>query len=305
MNHHSTTTEYKCDDTIDQGGYADALHDCPHLATNTNTQYKHDNNIFTHQLFTPHNQCTQCDSSNELWLCLQCYRLYCSRYSNQHMLQHSNHNTAHSICCNLSDLSFWCYTCNSYIYYLTNIVLYNIYQKLHCLKFHEYSPQPIQLSIINTIYAPNDIYMHTQSITQFAVYGTLRTDDHTASSWTEHFVAPAIHTVYGKINYARLYQKSTNNFPYALQSTNMDDTITVQILTYPLDIMADKLVEADEIENYSVDDEYNSEYIRRALYVHTIEHTYELCWIYFVNSRLYEIEWRLIDTGDWCQQHKI
>lgn len=38
----------------------------------------------------------------------------CSRYQNKHMLAHHD-STGHSICLSLTDHSFYCYACESYI----------------------------------------------------------------------------------------------------------------------------------------------------------------------------------------------
>eukprot|EP00771_Trimastix_marina_P000268 gnl/Trimastix_PCT/1280.p1 GENE.gnl/Trimastix_PCT/1280~~gnl/Trimastix_PCT/1280.p1 ORF type:complete len:532 (+),score=133.72 gnl/Trimastix_PCT/1280:155-1750(+) len=59
--------------------------------------------------------CEVCGDNRENWICLLCNRVFCSRYVNEHMLQHYQENTEHCIGGSFSDLSFWCFACDSYI----------------------------------------------------------------------------------------------------------------------------------------------------------------------------------------------
>lgn len=85
--------------------------DCPHIAkddvqnsieflTNSNT------------ICFP---CQSCNETKENWLCLKCNSIYCSRFTNQHMLKH-NQISNHEVALSFSDASLWCYICESYIY---------------------------------------------------------------------------------------------------------------------------------------------------------------------------------------------
>jgi len=61
-----------------------------------------------------------CDEQDENWLCLQCGVLLCSRYKNAHRDQLCDQDQDepakdHCIAVSMSDLSFWCYKCESYI----------------------------------------------------------------------------------------------------------------------------------------------------------------------------------------------
>lgn len=47
-------------------------------------------------------------------MCLCCYRVLCGRYVMEHMLFH-NIETSHPLALSFSDLSVWCYSCESYI----------------------------------------------------------------------------------------------------------------------------------------------------------------------------------------------
>ncbi len=50
----------------------------------------------------------------ENWVCLTCGAVGCSYYVKQHMKAH-HEETKHPITLSFSDLSFWCYECDSYI----------------------------------------------------------------------------------------------------------------------------------------------------------------------------------------------
>ncbi|CAF1540639.1 unnamed protein product [Rotaria magnacalcarata] len=60
--------------------------------------------------------CTDCGETKENWVCLEenCQQIGCSRYQQKHMLAH-HESTGHGICLSLSDNSFYCYACESYI----------------------------------------------------------------------------------------------------------------------------------------------------------------------------------------------
>jgi NAD-dependent histone deacetylase SIR2 len=58
--------------------------------------------------------CKECGDSSENWVCIPCGGVFCSRYVNAHMSIH-NGETKHPIAFSLSDASFWCYECDSYI----------------------------------------------------------------------------------------------------------------------------------------------------------------------------------------------
>lgn len=47
-------------------------------------------------------------------MCLSCHRVLCGRYVMEHMLYH-NLETSHPLALSFSDLSVWCYPCESYI----------------------------------------------------------------------------------------------------------------------------------------------------------------------------------------------
>ncbi|XP_067934488.1 histone deacetylase 6-like [Watersipora subatra] len=60
--------------------------------------------------------CLDCGHVGENWVCLTCYKVYCSRYQKEHMLFHSIASD-HKMVLSFADLSVWCYACDSYIHH--------------------------------------------------------------------------------------------------------------------------------------------------------------------------------------------
>lgn len=80
--------------------------------------------------------CEECQNAELNWTCLQCGVSLCGTGANAHMLQHFK-STGHSICVSYDDLSFWCYSCDSYLHHLTIPQVWQAYEQLHLLKFGE------------------------------------------------------------------------------------------------------------------------------------------------------------------------
>uniref|UniRef100_UPI00398F7FA9 histone deacetylase 6 n=1 Tax=Pristiophorus japonicus TaxID=55135 RepID=UPI00398F7FA9 len=81
--------------------------------------------------------CEECGSVTENWLCLTCFQVHCGRYVNEHMVLHAmNYN--HLVVLSFSDLSAWCYGCDSYIH---NQVLSSAQEEVYRLKFGEESEE--------------------------------------------------------------------------------------------------------------------------------------------------------------------
>ncbi|XP_070298175.1 histone deacetylase 6-like [Salvelinus sp. IW2-2015] len=59
--------------------------------------------------------CEDCGSDAENWICLCCYKVYCGRYVNQHMLTHGV-VSEHRLVLSFADLSVWCYSCQAYVH---------------------------------------------------------------------------------------------------------------------------------------------------------------------------------------------
>ncbi|VIO88225.1 Uncharacterized protein BM_BM4007 [Brugia malayi] len=60
--------------------------------------------------------CSECHSNEEQWVCLTCYLVNCSRYIAGHAVYHQM-RTGHSMALSLTDLSVWCYPCESYVHH--------------------------------------------------------------------------------------------------------------------------------------------------------------------------------------------
>ena len=80
--------------------------DCPHV----NSQ-----NLFPLEKFKSlpfaDLKCKNCEEKSELWICLFCGEVFCSRYINSHFVEHNNSNPEHCLCLGILDLSVWCFEC--------------------------------------------------------------------------------------------------------------------------------------------------------------------------------------------------
>lgn len=82
--------------------------------------------------------CTQCGDTKENWLCLACHVVHCSRYVSGHQVSH--HSTSHHpLALSFSDLSVWCFDCDSYV---DNERLYGVKNLAHRDKFGEEMLKP-------------------------------------------------------------------------------------------------------------------------------------------------------------------
>uniref|UniRef100_A0AAY4E9K8 Protein deacetylase HDAC6 n=1 Tax=Denticeps clupeoides TaxID=299321 RepID=A0AAY4E9K8_9TELE len=80
--------------------------------------------------------CEDCGSDAENWICLGCYKVFCGRYVNQHMVTHGS-VSGHPMVLSFADLSVWCYRCEAYVH---NQVLYEAKNAAHLSKFGEEVP---------------------------------------------------------------------------------------------------------------------------------------------------------------------
>ncbi|XP_055626253.1 histone deacetylase 6 isoform X1 [Toxorhynchites rutilus septentrionalis] len=99
------------------------LKDCPHLK-----ELNPDNLPDKISTKAP---CAACDSAVENWVCLLCFRVCCGRYINEHALIHSV-EADHPLALSFSDISVWCYKCESYV---DNPVLHGYKNLVHQDKF--------------------------------------------------------------------------------------------------------------------------------------------------------------------------
>jgi histone deacetylase 6 len=78
-------------------------------------------------------ECTECQTAIENWLCLICFKTFCSRYINEHSHLHFV-SSEHPLTLSFSDLSVWCYKCEAYV---DNPQLYKFKNLVHRSKFSE------------------------------------------------------------------------------------------------------------------------------------------------------------------------
>lgn len=123
--------------------------DCPHLASYLPVaQELTTESGATAKLNAP---CAECGDTSENWLCLHpaCLQVLCSRYVNEHMLTHYEVTLAddtnnpdgvpsgHCAGVSFSDLSVWCYQCDSYV---KNPAVLPLLRALHVAK-HGFAPK--------------------------------------------------------------------------------------------------------------------------------------------------------------------
>ncbi|KAK3139874.1 hypothetical protein QOZ80_5AG0391890 [Eleusine coracana subsp. coracana] len=87
----------------------------------------------------PDSPCSRCHHPAENWLCLICKDVLCSRFINKHMLLHYQ-EAGHCLALSFSDLSVWCFACDSYLDIQAILELRPVYEVAHLLKFGEHPP---------------------------------------------------------------------------------------------------------------------------------------------------------------------
>ncbi|KAI9306394.1 hypothetical protein BJ944DRAFT_263621 [Cunninghamella echinulata] len=80
--------------------------------------------------------CQKCGDNKENWQCLTCGVILCSRYRQAHMQEHVQ-EINHYVCLSYSDLSLWCFKCESYI---THESLDDLKYKAYLAKFGHAPP---------------------------------------------------------------------------------------------------------------------------------------------------------------------
>eukprot|EP01006_Ploeotia_vitrea_P000532 TRINITY_DN103223_c0_g1_i1.p1 TRINITY_DN103223_c0_g1~~TRINITY_DN103223_c0_g1_i1.p1 ORF type:complete len:524 (-),score=52.40 TRINITY_DN103223_c0_g1_i1:156-1727(-) len=98
--------------------------DCPHISSHVG------NFPEGHTMDIP-GMCQMCEDDAENWMCCQCFLTFCSRQCGRHMIDHCQRE-GHQIALSFSDLSFWCYLCDSYI---EHDALKRIFTQAHLSKF--------------------------------------------------------------------------------------------------------------------------------------------------------------------------
>ena len=78
---------------------------------------------------------TVCGVTGEVWICLHCGGVFCSRYQKGHAVNHHTDCPDHSVHVSVSDLSVWCHTCSAYIATHCNPKLKEVVDDLETWKF--------------------------------------------------------------------------------------------------------------------------------------------------------------------------
>eukprot|EP01138_Halocafeteria_seosinensis_P003217 gb/GECG01003291.1/.p1 GENE.gb/GECG01003291.1/~~gb/GECG01003291.1/.p1 ORF type:complete len:157 (+),score=17.81 gb/GECG01003291.1/:1-471(+) len=129
-----------------QGALVRPRDDCPHLGDNVSGDVS---SVFEKLRKACHQRdhegkgavsCEDCESQ-EIWICLKCGAIKCSRYANRHMLEHERQNT-HCVAASYVDLSLWCFQCEDYLDFFSIPVLHEPVRQLHQLKFNEEASLP-------------------------------------------------------------------------------------------------------------------------------------------------------------------
>ncbi|KAL5206937.1 hypothetical protein ABZP36_035146 [Zizania latifolia] len=115
-------------------GWVEARTSCPHLPT-----MPHAGADDLARVPPPDSPCSRCHHPTENWLCLICKDVLCSRFINKHMLYHYQ-ETGHCLALSFSDLSVWCFACDSYLDVQAILELRPVYEVAHLLKFGQRPP---------------------------------------------------------------------------------------------------------------------------------------------------------------------
>ncbi|KAK9007713.1 hypothetical protein V6N11_074632 [Hibiscus sabdariffa] len=113
-----------------ESGWVEAKTHCDHLAS-LSSDLAH--------IPIPDTPCNRCQHPSENWVCLCCKVVLCSRFVNKHMLEHYK-QTTHSVALSYSDLSVWCFACDSYLDAQLIQQLRPVHETAYILKFGEAPP---------------------------------------------------------------------------------------------------------------------------------------------------------------------
>lgn len=143
-------------------------------------------------------------------------------------------------------------------------------------------------------------------IKHLAVYGTLRDDDDSGSSWTATFLQGLKSSQSATVSGFEMWQTRDRRWPLAFPSLDPNETICVRMLEFA-DQFEEKIIEADEIEVVRWDDSAQSEtseYFRVEVDAQ-ISNRVVRCYMYVANDRPESNEnWQRISSGDWLQRDR-
>lgn len=125
-------------EVADAGGWAPAIHNCPHLAHGIGPC---SDDTFPWIRTAEEWECSVDGCAHtECWVCLSCCEVFCGRYGSRHMVEHHAAHSSHCVALGIGDLSFWCFSCDSYLHHLSIRPIFEVYEIAHRKKFAEEVP---------------------------------------------------------------------------------------------------------------------------------------------------------------------
>lgn len=111
-----------------------AITDCPHLEFVGTADVMARCGTVAEGVGAP--SCEVCHDQSEVWVCLHCGLQGCSRFVEGHAASHNEQN-GHPLAISLSDMSCWCYSCESYLDVFNLPALHDVFRFLYRLHFGE------------------------------------------------------------------------------------------------------------------------------------------------------------------------
>jgi len=216
--------------------------------------------------------CDICQDTTENWYCLHCHKVFCSRYVNSHFLQHYQNNSKHCIGISFSDLSTWCFECDSYI---KSDVLYPLLKLVSVSKFGEEEES------------------NNETASAFFVYGSLRPDDLSKKPYAVEWLKNTTQKK-GFIKNAKLY---VDQYPVIELNCGNEENIVVGYVIKPEDPskFGEFQEQADSIEGYP------NFYDRKVVEVYIENEEKIKCFVYF---REEFDKSQIIPSGDFLDYNK-
>ena len=99
--------------------------------------------------------CAACGATGEVWVCLACGAVGCSRYIEGHGAAHAA-AAGHPLALSLADMSVWCYGCEAYLDVFNMRALHGVFALLYEDKFGEPPALPAVLTLLPSSSAAAD-----------------------------------------------------------------------------------------------------------------------------------------------------
>ena len=99
-------------------------------------------------------RCDLCDTEGDIWLCLTCLGMFCSREGEGHGLKHFR-ETGHCVILSLVTLNFWCYAHEQYLEHDFYPSLVPMFNAIHQVKHGE----PAHIATENKATSPQTLFL--------------------------------------------------------------------------------------------------------------------------------------------------